>query len=59
MADLSYRKRDKDIVVRRKNGNVVDTFKNAQGAYHDKPDLVVITSTGKRVRIDKFGFRHW
>ena len=59
MADLSYRKKDKDIVVRRKNGNVVDTFKNAHGAYHDKPDLVVITSTGKRVRIDKFGFRHW
>lgn len=59
MADLSYRKKDKDIVVRRKNGNVVDTFKNAKGAYHDKPDLVVITSTGKRVRIDKFGFRHW
>lgn len=59
MANLSYRKRDKDIVVRRKNGNIVDTFKNTQGAYHDKPDLVVITSTGKRVRIDKFGFRHW
>lgn len=56
-SNLSYRRKDNDIVVKT-DGGKSQIFPNAKGAYHAGDEVVVHTALGT-VRVDKFGNRKY
>lgn len=56
---LNYRRNgNNDIVVTNSYGKTV-SFQKAQKAYRDKDNVVVISSLGHKVTVDKYCIRHW
>ncbi|MDW2974678.1 MAG: hypothetical protein R8M70_01305 [Alphaproteobacteria bacterium] len=57
-SNLHYRWKDDNLIVKRNGGkNLI--FPKALGAFHKKGEIMVISSLGKQIRIDKYGHRHW
>jgi len=57
-SDLHYRWEDDCVVVKKNKGNKLK-FQNAKAAYHKDGNIFVISSLGRKIRVDKFGIRHW
>ncbi len=57
-SNLHYRWKDDNLIVKRNGGKNI-TFPKALGAFHKNGEIIVISSLGKKIRIDKFGHRHW
>lgn len=57
--DLHYRWDDEDNLVVKKTGGKRVVFPKARDCYHSKGEVIVTTSTGHIVRLDKFMNKHW
>ena len=55
---LHYRWEDDNLVVKRDGGKKL-SFPKAMAAYHKNGEIIVISSLGKQVRVDKYGNRRW
>ena len=56
---LNYRRNgNNDIVVTNSYGKSVN-FPKAQKAYRDGDNVVVVSSLGHKITVDKFCIRHW
>ena len=57
-SDLHFRWDDDGVTVKKTGGKRL-SFPNARDAYHSKDGVIIVTSLGKEIKVDKFMNRHY
>lgn len=61
-SNLHYRwsnKNGEDVLVVKRTGGKRNEFPNARDVYHSGAEVIVTNHLGQKIRIDRFGNKHW